>query len=243
MMKEYERSIVEPGEGFFKVKASERSLFLPAGPFARIFAARFFAKKTRARPYPARVYRLKKNGFEIDLVGPAMGAPVAVMVVEQLIAGGAKKIIALGFAGSIDPGLKIGDIYIIEESLADEGTSKCYFPEIRSATASEPLTHALKAGLEEKRIKFQAGKALCTDGFFRETKEKLELFRARSARAVEMEMSALFAVARFRSVELAGMVVISDEHENGEWESGFKSPSMFLKFHSAAEVALSVLSK
>ena len=242
-MKEYERSIVEPGEGFFSVKASERVLFLPAGPFARIFAARFFAKKIRRRPYPARIYRLKKNGVEIDLVGPAMGAPVAVMVLEMLIAGGAKKIIALGFAGSIDPALRIGDIYIINESLVDEGTSSCYFPGIKSALASESLTQALKAGFDEKGTKYQVGKALCTDGFFRETKEKLDAFRPRSAAAVEMEMSALYAVARFRSVELTGMTVISDEHTGEEWRSGFKSPSMFLKFHSAAEAALSVLSK
>jgi uridine phosphorylase len=243
MTQDYQRSIVEPGEGFFSVKSAERVLFMPAGPFARIFAARFFAKKVRHRPYPAGMYRLKRSGKEIDLVGPAMGAPVAVMVEEMLIAGGAKKIIAFGFAGSIDPGLKIGDTYIINESLCDEGTSRCYDPEVKSAFASEPLTNALKQGFEAKGINYQVGKAMCTDGFFRETKDKLDAFKPLGARAVEMEMSALYTVGKFRGVEVTGMVVISDEHTGEEWKSGFKSPSMFLKFHSAAEVAVSVLSK
>jgi len=238
-----EQALVEPGTGFFKVKASERVLFLPAGPFARILSARFFAKKIRARPYPARMYRLKQKGFEIDLVGPAMGAPVAGMVIEMLIAGGAKKIIALGFAGSLDPSLKIGDLLLVKEAISDEGTGPSYIPGLKSVSASESLVSAIISELSSQGEKIQAGKVVSTDAFFRETREKLERFRSMGALAVEMEMSALYAIGKFRGVEVLGMVIISDELFRDRWVSGFKSPTMLLNFIKAGSLALKVLSK
>jgi len=243
MTEDRDKAIVDPGQGMFRVKASERVLFLPAGPMARLLAARFFAKKARTRPYPARVFRLKRQGREIDLAGPCMGAPVAAMVLEQLIAGGAKKIIVLGFAGSLDPGLKISDLLLVSEALCDEGTSKDYFPESNPPVASESLTAALKLQLESKSRPFKTGKVFSTDGFFRETLGKIADFRSRGALAVEMELSALYTIGRYRGVELAGMAAISDEHSDQGWKSGFKSPSLLLQFLHGAEAALDVLSR
>jgi len=243
MEEQSEKVVVEPGTGFFKVQASERVLFLPAGPMARIFAARFLARKKRSRPYPARVYRLKRHSREIDLVGPGMGAPVAAMIVEQLIAGGARKIIALGFAGAISRELHIGDILLVSEAISDEGTSKDYFPELNPPLPGESLMASLQSVLEQAGEPFKSGKVFSTDAFFRETMAKVARFREQSALAVEMEMSALYTLARFRKVELAALVVISDELVGEEWKSGFKSPSLFLKFLKAGELALQALSQ
>jgi len=243
MEEQSERVVVEPGTGFFKVQASERVLFLPAGPMARIFAARFLARKKKTRPYPARVFRLKRRSREIDLVGPGMGAPVAAMIVEQLIAGGARKIIALGFAGAIAPELHIGDLLLVSEAISDEGTSKDYFPEKNPPLASAPLLASLQAELIKAGEKFTTGKVFSTDAFFRETMSKVERFREKSALAVEMEMSALYSLARFRKVELAAIVVVSDEWADREWKSGFKSPALLLKFLKAGGLALEALSQ
>jgi len=243
MARNQDRPIIEPGRGPFEVKVSERVLFLPAGPSARLLAARFLARKKRIRPYPARVYRLRRQGVEIDIVGPAMGAPMAAMVLEQLIAGGAKKIIALGVAGSIDPELCISELLLVNEAISDEGTSRNYFPDRYPPLSSEPLLIALKTELERSKENFKIGKVVSTDGFFRETKSKLENYQKQSAVAVEMELSALFTIARCRGVDLAAAVVISDELWSGEWKPGFKSPSLALKLSKAGEIALSVLAK
>jgi len=243
--------IVRPGEGLFKCEASERVVLVLAGPTVRILATRFFAKKKRTRPYPARVWRLKRKTadrsvrapIEIDLVGPCMGAPVAAMVLEQLIAGGAKQIIAIGMAGSLHPSLRIGDLALIKDSISDEGTSKDYFPEQNPPVASARLLEAAASELGRRHKKISACTGLCTDAFFRETGQKLDRFRNQGARVVEMELSALYTIAHFRKVELLGMVIISDEHFGEKWHSGFRSPLILVNLLLAGEIALAVLSK
>jgi len=243
MMNSEDQAMIEPGIGLFQVQASERILLLSSGPTARILAGRFLARKKRTRPYPARIYRMKRNQVEIDLVGPAMGAPIAGMVLEQLISGGARKIIVLGFAGSIDPSLKIGDLVLVKEAISDEGTTQNYFPDLKTVLASEALLAATASEMGLRGEKIQAGNVVSTDGFFRETREKIERFRRQGAIAIEMELSALYAIARYRGVELLGMAIISDEMFGGKWNSGFKSPKLIWSLLRAGEMALSVLSK
>ncbi len=242
-MTDQDQPVIKPGEGFFKVEASERVVFLPAGPTAQIIAQRFRAKKKRTRPYPAKLFRLKKNNLNIDIVGPAMGAPVAGMVLEQLIAGGAKKLIFLGLAGSFVPDLKIGDLLVVKEAISDEGTSKDYLPEKNPPIANEELLNKLCENLLRNKIKFKIGKVLTTDAFFRETASKLNFYQKQGAQAVEMELSALYTIARFRGIKMAGMVIISDEHFQEEWKAGFKSPKLLLSLLRAGKLAIEVLAQ
>ncbi len=235
--------IIKPGVGMFKVQASERVILLPAGPSARILAARFLAQRKSIRPYPSRLFRLKRQGVEIDLVGPAMGAPVAAMALEQLVAGGAKKIVMIGFAGSIDPALTIGDLILVKEAISDEGTSRNYFPEQNPPLASSALLSEAASELGLRGEKIQTCAVATTDGFFRETREKLARFREQGALAVEMELSALYTIAKYRQVELLGMMVISDELVGKDWKAGFKSPRILISLMHAGEIALAVLSK
>ena len=236
-------TLVKPGTGMFKVSASERVVFMPAGATATMAAVRFLARKKGRGPYPARIYRLKRNGFPIDIVGGAMGAPVAAMALENLIAGGAKKIILAGVAGSLDPALKIGDLMVVNEAICDEGTSKDYFPEQNPPAASESLTAKLESELKRRGQAYSVGKAFTTDAFYRETRQKLARFRALGARVVEMELSAMFTIARFRKVEFASAVAISDEHSDTEWKSGFTSPSFFLNLLRVVDVSLDALTQ
>jgi uridine phosphorylase len=57
-----------------------------------------------------------------------------------------------------------------------------------------------------------------TIGFFRETREKVALRRREGCLAVEMEAAAMFAVARYRGVELAQILYAGDNLHAAEWE-------------------------
>ena len=48
--------------------------------------------------------------------GPAIGAPMAVLTLEKLIALGAKRVILFGWCGAISPTLKVGDILVPGEA-------------------------------------------------------------------------------------------------------------------------------
>ena len=41
---------------------------------------------------------------------------------------------------------------------------------------------------------------------------------------VDMEISALFSIGRYRSVDVAGVLVVSDELSTLTWRQGFKTP-------------------
>jgi len=238
-----DQPLIEPGKGIFRLNCSERVIFLPAGPGARILSVRFGAKRKRQRPYPARLYQLKRKGFDIDLVGPAMGAPIAGMVLEQLIAGGAKQVIMIGLGGSIDYELRIGDLLLVKEAISDEGTSRCYPKGKDAPGASAWLFEEIKRELDEGDYKYKVGKALSTDGIFQETRGKLSRFYQEGALAVEMELSALYTIAWYRRIELCGLLVISDELFGEEWKGGFKSPKILLALIQAGKIALSVLAR
>jgi purine-nucleoside phosphorylase len=76
--------------------------------------------------------------------------------------------------------------------------------------------------LNKNQIDFHAGAIWTTDAVYRETREKVESYQKQGVLAVEMEVSALFSVARFRQVELGAMLVVSDELSALKWRPGFK---------------------
>ena len=60
-----------------------------------------------------------------------------------------------------------------------------------------------------------------TDGVYRETLEKFRKFKNTGVLGVDMETSAIFAVAQYRGVEAASAQVISDILSETEWQTYF----------------------
>ncbi|MBW2470382.1 MAG: hypothetical protein JRE62_13865, partial [Deltaproteobacteria bacterium] len=78
------------------------------------------------RLFTSRLYVSSRSIGGISLCGPLVGAPYAVMVIENLIAWGAETLFFLGWCGSISQQVKIGDIVMATSALIDEGTSRHY---------------------------------------------------------------------------------------------------------------------
>jgi purine-nucleoside phosphorylase len=65
-----------------------------------------------------------------------------------------------------------------------------------------------------------------TDGGYRETRGKFVNHRNAGVLGVDMETSAVLAVAQYRGVEAASAVVISDLLSETEWKPGFHNPAI-----------------
>lgn len=177
------------------------------------------------RLYLSRLYYPKKNTSEPSLAGPVVGAPYAAMIFESLIAWGARQVIFLGWCGSIDPHARVGDIIIPDEAIIDEGTSRHYLGEgVRSVKPATDLTRTLRKSFAERGIDPHKGPVWTTDGVYRETRAKVRHHQKAGVLGVEMELSALFSVGCYRSVDVAGVLVVSDELSTLAWQPGFKSP-------------------
>jgi purine-nucleoside phosphorylase len=90
--------------------------------------------------------------------------------------------------------------------------------------------------LEDNRVEFHSGKIWTTDALYRETRAKVEDYQKQGVLAVEMEISALFSVARFRQVELGAMLVVSDELSAFKWLPGFKDKRFFMGHQTACRM-------
>jgi purine-nucleoside phosphorylase len=177
-----------------------------------------------------KLYALKRHGlFHADvyhnasffLAGPAVGAPMAVLILEKLIALGARKILVYGWCGSIHSSLRIGELFSpTGEGLSEEGTSSHYplsssfFDLAWQAQAVELLSNA---GLHVHQ-----GPIWTTDAPFRETRDKVELYGSQGVLAVDMEYTALRTVAAFRKVSLVAVMKVSDELFHREWTPRFQ---------------------
>ncbi|QTA89455.1 nucleoside phosphorylase [Desulfonema magnum] len=157
-------------------------------------------------------------------VGPLVGAPYAAILLEPLIAWGAQKIIFFGWCGAISHDIKIGDIIIPSGAVIDEGTSKHYnADESEIAKPSPHIVEKTKDALRKRDITFREGVIWSTDAIYRETREKVEDFQTKNVLAVDMELSALFTVGKFRNVEVGAVLVVSDELSTFKWNPGFKN--------------------
>ncbi|MCW4019975.1 MAG: nucleoside phosphorylase, partial [Candidatus Bathyarchaeota archaeon] len=158
---------------------------------------------------------------EIGIARSWIGSPAAAMVLEELVACGAKKVFEVGCVGALQPTLQPGDMVVVSEAIRDEGTSHHYFPQDVELESSLRLRDLLAEVLSKKRLQYRIGSVWTTDGVYRETKRKLLRLRGQGVLGVNMETSALFAVAKYRGVEMASAQVVSDVLSEQGWLPAF----------------------
>ncbi len=188
------------------------------------------------------LYQTRGEAEEIPLTlsGPFFGAPQAVIAMEKLIVLGAKRIWVLGWCGSLQPGLQTGHLVIPTAAISEEGTST-HYPIFDMPLESDPqLNRTLEEALKQHGLSFSKGPVWTTDAVYRETPDKVKAYQAQGLLAVEMEVSALMTLAIFRSVAMAGLLVVSDELSDLKWRPGFSSPLLKENSRAAGEVLVKV---
>lgn len=74
---------------------------------------------------------------EIGIIGCAVGAPLAVLVAEQLFASGCRLLVSVTSAGQITDNGATPYFILIDRALRDEGTSYHYLPPATFAEAPD----------------------------------------------------------------------------------------------------------
>lgn len=185
------------------------------------------------------LYQHHENGKPLaTFAGPFIGAPHAVMGLEKLIALGARRVLVMGWCGSLQPDLKVGDLIIPTHGVSEEGTSRHYPVTAGFAVSDNRLNEMLALELEQNGISFTKGPVWTTDALYRETPRKVRTYQKQNILAVEMEMSALLTVARFRHIRMSALLVVSDELSNLKWRPGFHEPQLKKRSHLAADLLL-----
>ena len=165
-----------------------------------------------------RIYPMKNYGtvmahlilHEYNGVGflklDGIGSPHAVTVFEELIALGGRRFLSLGTAG----GLQNEGIFLCEKAVRDEGTSSHYAAHEKYSYPDKDLTAKLGKSMAKLGLEFKTATTWTIDAPYRETKAEIAHYKKEGVATVEMEASALFAVAKYRKVKIASAFVVSD---------------------------------
>ena len=169
-------------------------------------------------PVPKEVYKMEHDGRFVIVVCPGVGAPLAAATFEEVIALGCRKFVACGSAGVLKAELKRGAIVIPSSAIRDEGTSFHYLPPSRTVEMDNEVIGKLEAVLKKHHIKYEIGVTWTTDAVYRETKGKIAKRKAEGCLTVEMECSALLAVAKYRNVAFGQYLLAGDDVSGDEWD-------------------------
>lgn len=159
------------------------------------------------KKYP--IYVVRYQGEKICLVQAPMGAAAAVQLMDWLIAYGVKEIISGGSCGVLTP-IKENVFLVPYRALRDEGTSYHYLQPSRYVSVSKQARNAIEKALREHNLQYTEVITWTTDGFFRETKAKVEYRKQEGCSVVEMECSALAACAEMRGAVWGELLYTAD---------------------------------
>lgn len=176
----------------------------------------------RVKGFFGEMHLLRETRNHVAIIGNfGIGAPGAVIHLEEFIEWGVKKFISVGTAGGLQKGQRIGDLVLCKRAIRDEGCSHHYHRAAKYAYPSQDLTEHVRNALHSHRLDFTEGTSWTIDTPYRETASEVKRYRREGVITVEMEAAALFAVGRYRGAQVAALFSISDSLAELPWKPKF----------------------
>ena len=218
-------AVINPGHREIGLKLPKKCVFAFLGEYIDEYANKTETRKvsefvSATKLYP--IYVTKYKGEEIALCQAPVGAAPAAQILDWLIGYGVRQIISAGSCGVLEK-LPESSFLVPKKALRDEGTSYHYAPPSRFMEIGEGARKAIRETVLEHGMKYREVTTWSTDGFYRETKEKVAYRKSEGCSVVEMECSALAAVAAFRGATF-GMILYTadsladvDKYDQRNW--------------------------
>jgi uridine phosphorylase len=150
---------------------------------------------------PARL-----DGRPLTIQSTGMGGPSVAIVVAELAELGASTLVRVGTCGAIVPGPDLGEIVVVSEALAADGTSRALGAGPRVAGAPQILARLREAAQPAPREVV----AVTSDLFYDTPRELEQEWARHGASVVEMESAPLFALGSRRGLSTGSLLVVSD---------------------------------
>jgi uridine phosphorylase len=171
------------------------------------------------------LYTGQIQGQRVSLAHLPVGAPGTVMLMEEMIACGARIFLGLGWAGSLQPFAPVGSLLIPTTCIREEGTSSHYLEDETIVTADDRLVQLLKGACQAEGLEPHVGPQWTIDAPYRELISKIEAYARQGVQGVDMETSAMYALGQYRHVSVANLLVVSDELWQA-WRPAFGTPEL-----------------
>ena len=164
------------------------------------------------------VYKFEYKGHSLALFMSRVGAPACIVQYEELFAMGLEKVVVFGTCGVLDS--KIDDLAIIipNAAIRDEGTSYHYMKASDEVKTNPKYVDEFIKLLDEHKYSYTIGKTWTTDAPYRETRSKVLKRKEQGCVCVDMECSAIFALAEFRNKEVFQFFYAADNLDSAKWD-------------------------
>ena len=189
------------------------------------------------KTYP--VYVMDYKGEKVCLAQAPVGSAPAAQFMDWLIGYGVEQIISTGTCGVLT-NIEENAFLVPVRALRDEGTSYHYASPSRYMDVHVEAISAIEQVLEQLCIPYEEVMTWSTDGFYRETAEKVAYRKEEGCAVVEMECAALAAVAQLRGVVWGELLFTADSladlenYDSRDWGSE--------AFDKALELCLEIVS-
>lgn len=205
-------AVINPTHEKINLKLPKKCVFAFLGEYISEYASKAEDVKvseflSMTKRYP--IYILKYKGEEITLCEAPVGSAASAQILDWLIGYGVREIISAGSCGALEH-FPESTFLVPCKALRDEGTSYHYAPPSRFMNINDKARKAIEETVSEHGMKYQEVITWSTDGFFRETKEKVAYRKSEGCSVVEMEYSALAAVYAFRGVSWGMILYTAD---------------------------------
>jgi len=148
----------------------------------------------------------RADGAPLTIQATGMGGPSAAIVIEELIALGARRLIRVGTCGALIDGPALGELIVARRAIAGDGASRA-LSNAELLDDDRALGDALQAAAGEHAL---VGAVASCDLFYDPDPHRAEAWRGAGALAVEMETATLFALAAAAGIAAASLLAISD---------------------------------
>lgn len=190
------------------------------------------------------VYRTNYKGTDVALFMTYVGSAGCVGILEDVFAMGVEKLVLFGSCGVLDRSIRNCGIIIPTSALRDEGTSFHYAPASDEIEVNPKYREEFVEILNRHGCTYTQGKVWTTDAFYRETAEKMARRRAQGCVCVDMECSAVAALAQFRGKEVFHFFHAADNLDGESWDKrGLGSEHDLTEKDKIAQLALELAAR
>lgn len=191
--------------------------------------------------YGQPIYTFDYKGTKIAYNVPGFGASFVGAQLEELIALGMEYFVFVGAVGILQRDIKRGEIVIPSKAIRDEGTSYHYALPSKYSYPSKNILKVVTEFLNKRDICFHFGPTWTIDAPYRETVRKIKKYQTEGCLSVEMEASALFAVANYRKKHIGGIFLAGDLVAEHNWNPRLKEKDSREKKFEKSEILNIVL--
>ncbi len=166
------------------------------------------------------------HGVGITVSAFGMGAPIAAIVLEELVEQGATVVLRAGTAMSLMPEVTLGTFVVAQAGFRGEGTSLTYAPLGYPAVADLGLTTIVADELARRNLPHAIGLVASLDGFFTEmlarrpdrvarVTARLDELRELNVLGVDMETAALLVAGPRLGIAVGAVCLITVDGRDG----------------------------